>query len=218
MTATSWMKIHNPYIEAIKLQVRSRDHDQSLARNLRLLGHAMGELLVERLFLVAGTVRTPMGESVEGQIPAIPLCVIISKKDERSHFADGLHATLDGSQRGYIDFAGKRGPDVYKTPPLEIDLPTPRGQVHAVIVAKAAIAGGCTVVEMARIAINQYFPTQIVFTGAFYTSQGIEEIRAQFPQASFFVAGEPDRLNDKRMLLPGIGQLDERLRRGSDQS
>jgi uracil phosphoribosyltransferase len=176
------------------------------------IGQEMARHVIQEFFLEPLEVKTPMGEIVHGHVSAFPMTVIISKREERTYFAAGMQDRLENSTRGYVDFGGRRGPEVLKYGPTGIDLPDLANKVvDTVCVSKTAIAGGCTVVEMARLAVEEYAPSRIVFVSAFYTNQGIEEIADRYRKAFFVVAGDADSLDANRMLLPGIGQLQARL-------
>jgi uracil phosphoribosyltransferase len=210
--------VKDEYIEALKLRIRDMRTDGArIARDLQLLGQEMAKHLVKHFFLEQRQVVTPMDHTVDGLAPAIPQCVIVSKHEEHAHFATGAQYILDGSERGFVDFGGKRGPEVSKREPVGVKFPSLRGNdVDTIVVAKAGIAGGCTVKEMARLATEKYGPCRIVFMAAFYTREGVDGIRREFAKGTFVVAGDPDTLNNERMLIPGIGQLNERLRSAKD--
>jgi uracil phosphoribosyltransferase len=56
-------------------------------------------------------------------------------------------------------------------------------------------------------------PKKTIITSIFHTTSGLRFVRDELPKAEvFLVEKEPDGLDGNGMLIPGIGDLDERLK------
>lgn len=156
--------------------------------------------------------ETPLGMIARGPTITKEHVVIVSKREDGEWFSRGLADVFPLTSLGWFDFAGARGPDARKAGPKALELPSlPLNTVRRVIVAKAAIASGCTVAEMAHRAVRKYRAKELVIAGAFYTERGLNEVWADLPYAEFYVIGKPDTLNPELLLVPGVGMLSDRL-------
>ncbi len=112
-----------------------------------------------------------------------------------------------------MDFNGQRGVQALNTQIRHMELPDTKGQsVHTLIVAKAVLATGCTAIHLAKKAMSKYMPRNVIIASAFYSQNAIAELNHELPNSDIIVIGEPDVLDDEGMLIPGIGNLDHRLR------
>ena len=85
--------------------------------------------------------------------------------------------------------------------------------VDSVIIAKAVLATGCTAIVLAKRAIEQYNPKELIIATAFHSKEGVAELKEVFPQAKLILLGKPDILEKSNgFLMPGVGNLDERIR------
>lgn len=143
-----------------------------------------------------------------------PKIIIISTRDDYDNFAQGISGTMEDSLRGYMDFGGLRGKEALSSPVRAMELPKVKHHeiVDTVIVAKSVLATGCTVVNLLRKAIEMYDPKNIIVASIFYSNEGIRDLKIEVRDCKIYVCGKPDALNKDGMLIPGVGNLDERLK------
>jgi uracil phosphoribosyltransferase len=208
------IKLDSLYSESHKSVIRdSRSLPAELKESVRRLGEEIGKKVITDNFLVRESITTPMNSQLDGILPKIPLCVVITTKDDFSFLGTGISSILQNSISGYMDFNGQRGIQALNADIRHMELPEPKGQaVHTLIIAKAVLATGCTAIHLAKKAISKYMPRNIIIASVFYSQNALAELSYEIPNSDIIVVGEPDMLDDDGMLIPGIGNLDNRLR------
>jgi uracil phosphoribosyltransferase len=206
--------LNSAYAESQKSIIRdSRSTPDDLKRSINALGEEIGRKLIVDHFLFEESITTPMNSNVRGFLPKIPLCAIITTRDDFAFLGKGISSTLQNSISGYMDFEGQRGVQALNANIRHMELPELKGQhVHTLIIAKAVLATGCTATHLAKVAINTYMPRQIIITSIFYSEHAVAELNHEIPNADILTVGVSDTLNEDGMLVPGIGNLDQRLR------
>lgn len=207
--------IPSPYASVLTTDIRNQDTPpEILRRRLYELGRITAESIIGDEMLEQQSVTTPMGENYNGHCASSARTVIFSTRDDYEYFARGVASTFPDPLIGYMDFAGLRGPDALSKPVRAIQFPAVKpGQiVENVIIAKSILATGCTAISLAKTAISKYFPKKLIIATVFYSQHGIEDLYAEIPNIhKIYTTGEPDELNSDGLLLPGVGNLDQRL-------
>lgn len=203
-------------MDLLETRIRNKATSSAqLRKDLFDLGCIMGEEILGQCKLSPKQVFTPLLSLFHGveSHDDNGITVIISTKDDYSYFAQGIAKGCDSTYRGYIDFDGARGQEVYSSSYRSIDLPeiNPSLSVKRVIIAKSVIASGCTAITLAKTALTKYFPEDLIIVAPFYSQQGVNELQAELRKAKIFVAFGPDQLNGDNMLVPGVGNIDSRL-------
>lgn len=207
--------INDKYADAIINDIRNQEtNSDTLKTLLYTLGVKMGQTIVGDLFTEERSVITPMGLTHTGLHIANQRVVVISTKDDYKNFADGVASTMSDALRGYMDFSGIRGEKALSYPIRSMLLPENRssGGVSCVIVAKSVLATGCTAISLTKKAIEAYNPRHIVIATVFYSDNGISEILQEIANADIYAFGSPDKMDKHGMLIPGVGNLDVRLK------
>lgn len=206
--------LESQFASSQKSIVMSKDSaPDDLRRSVNILGVEIGKAIIENYFLTRTSIETPMKVEVERFLPRIPLCAIVTTKDDFEFLGHGISSVIGNCIKGYMDFQGQRGSQALTAKIMHMELPEPKGQnVNTLIVAKAVLATGCTAIHLTKTAINKYFPRNIIIASIFYSEQGLAEIKHEIPNADILVVGSPDYVNDDGMLVPGVGDLDLRLR------
>lgn len=209
-------QLNNGYIQVLETRIRDiNTKGEELKKSLLELGAIVGQEICADNMLSDVTVNTPMGNTYNGvKIDKSKEHVVISTKDEYEYFAEGIARQLNGCYRGYIGFIGTGKEDEFCAPIRTIDLPDIKTgkPVEYVIIAKSVLATGCTAISLAKKAIEKYMPNGIIIASAFYSERGVLELKKQLPHAKIYVCTDPDEINTDGMLLPGVGNLDLRLR------
>lgn len=205
--------INSRYTEGQKsIVMDSSSSSDNIKESITNLGMELGKKIIEDYFSIENSFETPMRKKVERIYPDIPLCAIITTKDDFSYLGKGLSETITNSISGYMDFNGVRGKQALNSEIRHMELPESKGQnVHTLIIAKAVLATGCTAINLTKKAMNKYMPRNVIIASVFYSAQAIDELNHEVPNADIIVIGDPDSLDSNGMLVPGVGNLDQRL-------
>jgi uracil phosphoribosyltransferase len=208
-------KISSDDAEPLLSVVRNQASDpQKIRESLRKLGEIAGMRVARKWFSTKREFMTPMQQSYSGVIlDAVNVCVV-STSDEFGVFGAGVASCFVGCLRGQLDFHGRRGMDALRGPVDSYTLPEKRGAVDAVIVAKSVLATGCTAIRLLSDAQQEYTPKTLIIATIFYSERGIREVHEKYPHVQIVTFGEPDSLNEEGMLVPGVGNIDQRMSMG----
>lgn len=207
--------ISDHYSEALINEIRDQGTESSvLADRLCLLGQRAGQVISGELFTEKRSIITPMGHSHTGLHLSDEQIVVISTKDDYEYFAKGISGVMKNTLRGYMDFDGARGIQALTQPIRSIKLPDveDKQSVSSVLIAKAILATGCTAISLMKKAIELYNPRHIIIASVFYTERGVYDVLNEAANTKIYVFGNPDDLNEDGMLIPGVGDLDTRLK------
>lgn len=205
-------KLSSPYALAQVGVIRNRESEPSDVRKaLTRLGEEIGKGIASQHFLAPATIITPMDDEVHTLLPQRNTSVVVTTKADLDCFGAALASILDPAALGYMNFEGRRGFQALESPVRELELPEIHAPVDYLIIAKSTLATGCTAISLARTAMYEYSPRALIIASIFYSSLGLSELRTAFSHAPIFVVGDPDRLDERGMLHPGIGLLDSRI-------
>lgn len=214
--AELYKQVNNRYIQVLETKIRDQNTSvEELKKSLLELGTLVGQEICADNMLSDVIVNTPMEATYSGvKIDESKEYVVISTKDEYEYFANGIARQLDSCNRGYMEFSRGKKEDEFCAPIRAMDLPDIKTgkPVEYVIIAKSVLATGCTAILLAKKAIDKYMPKGIIIASAFYSISGVLELKNQVPHAKIYVCMDPDDINAEGMLLPGVGNLDLRLK------
>jgi len=92
-------------------------------------------------------------------------------------------------------------------------LPSPgaNGQVDVAFVVDPIIATGGTAATVVAI-LKEWGVQKIIFASILASSEGIERAANEWPEGTVFYVGAIDaQLNDKGYIIPGVGDIGDRL-------
>lgn len=205
--------IKNEYTEVLKNTVRDQQtNDKLLTKSLYSLGAEIGKYILEEYLIKKKEINTPMNVTYLGTYVEEKNIVVISTKDDYKFFGNGIASLFTSVSRGYIEFNGDRGEAALKNTCRSMSMPD-NSNVDMVIIAKSVIATGCTAITLAKKAYEKYNPEYLVIVGAFYSDRGVKELRDSCRNAIIISVGDPDELRSDGMLVPGVGNLDERIKK-----
>lgn len=209
------IKINTPYVLSLANLIRDRNTgSDELKQYLQELGEEISKEIVSRFYLKNKKIITPLNHEYKGVVQELPMAIIITTKDDMEHIGYGMSKLFKNSKMGYMNFEGRRGQDSLCTPVREIVFPDLKQErVDALIIAKSVLATGCTAISLTKSALNQYMPDRLFIITIFYSTRGLHDIKKEFPNAYIFIVGESDDLNENGLLVPGIGLLEERLKK-----
>ena len=197
--------------EAIRNRIRDESSTTNvIQKDLYSLGVILGQKISSEYFTEERTIKTPTESQFNGLQLINTKIVIVSTLDDYKYFANGLSTVFENVERGYIDFAGKRGQEVFSSPLRSITLPDIQN-VNTVIIAKSVLATGCTAISLIKKAVENYSPQRLIIASVYYSRKGLYDVQNECKYADFFLIGEPDELRRDGMLIPGVGDLDKRI-------
>lgn len=208
-------KIDNKFVKMLQTRVRDKKTSpEDLQTVLYKLGEYVSTEIIANEFVEDETIVTPLEEKYEGLVIMKSKIIIISTKDDYRYFASGIYDSLDNCERGYMDFGDMRGSETLSSQIRSISLPDiNKGEtIDTVIIAKSVLATGCTAISLLRKTIEKFMPKNIIIASVFYSKQGIKDLKKEIKNCKIYVCGEPDALNNDGMLIPGIGNIDERIK------
>lgn len=197
--------------------IRNKDTTtQELRKALTDLGKMMGSEALGHSNLLKKKIVTPLLSLFSGVDLGDDngISIIISTKDDYSFFADGIAQGFSSAYRGFIDFANVWGKNIYSSSYRSIEFPEikPTMSVKRIVIAKSVIASGCTAVTLAKVALSKYYPKELLIIAPFFSQQGVDELQEELHSAKIYTAFGPDELNENGLLVPGVGNIDARLR------
>lgn len=203
------------FLQSLTTKVRNKETDSVDLQDLLFeIGRMIGVEIVGEEFTKIDNITTPMNDSFQGLSVTYKNIMIIGTRDDFEFFLKGLAKIFPNADIGYMDFNGQRGVETYTAGIRSLVIPdTPQGTFFdALIIAKSVLATGCTAVSLAKEALDQIMPSKLIIASCFYSERAIKEVHDQLPQAKLYLVGEPDTLNDDGMLVPGVGNIDDRLK------
>lgn len=207
--------IEDKYSLALQTKIRAKNTDKEDLRDaLNKLGKKIGIDIVADNMLEETEVSTPMDHIFKGYSFGNSINLVYSTKDDYDFFAKGISSEIPNSMQGYFDFQGVRGPDALIQPVRAASHPNikPGTIVDTVIIAKAVLATGCTAISLAKNIMSKFQPKNLIIASSFYSQTGIRELFVEIPNIKFiYTVGKEDKLNKDGMLIPGVGNLDNRL-------
>lgn len=207
-------QIQTKYCTNFKTLIRNKE---TLTEDLRIyltnIGSELGKEISEEFETQNETIITPLDKIFTEKIFLPQINVIISTKDDYPYLNKGIINTIVGTNyRGYMSFNGIRGTDALTADIRDISLPILKHQVDNLIIAKTVLASSCTAISLAEKAYEKYRPKKLIFSAIYYSEYGIKELSERFPQSTILVIDEPDQMSENGMLIPGLGNIDDRIK------
>jgi len=210
--------LFNEFLNYNLTTIRNKESStDEILKSLVLLGGEIGKYILSNYCLESINIETPMNATTKGLKLSNKINVVVSTRNDYSNFGLGCRELLENSLQGQIDFGVARGREVYKSEINAISLPQiPLGKtIHNLIILKSILATGCTAIALTRRSLELYRPKNLIIGSIFYSTSGISDICTEFPNAKVIVIGKPDELDSDGMLIPGIGNLEDRIKNQS---
>jgi uracil phosphoribosyltransferase len=207
--------IEDRHTLALATEIRSESTENVKLKELLFqLGYKIGIEIVSENLLTTSDIITPMKHEFRGYMFNNTTNIIYSTKDDYEYFAKGISSAIPNSMMGYLDFQGVRGVDALTQPIRSASHPIIKHgtTIDTIIIAKAVLATGCTAISLAKNILGRYHPKNLVIASVYYSEMGIHELLSEIPSIkNIYTVGNPDKLNEHGMLIPGVGNLDARL-------
>ena len=202
------------YLKSLVAVIRDKRSSASeLQKALRRFGQGMAQHIVAKSAREQ-KIETPMGRTLMAYVAAKPYTLIVGPRAEKA-LVKGMQDIIDNSTAGYMDFRGKRGRQLMEGPTraLQMEREVGNESVESLICVKSMLAEGNTAITLAKTAIAIYNPRRVVIASILHTVRGLHKVQESIPRAEILlVVKRPDDINDNGMLIPGVGNLDERLK------
>lgn len=207
-------KIYNhdsEIVERLKNTIRDDNAPVEVIRgSINSLAHIAAQEM-HKIDVSKASFVTPMGAKIEGEMLSYPSRIVITTREDRDTMGEPLSIAFGSCGLGFMDFEGRRALEALNQPVRHIEFPKNKSPVDTLIIAKVVLATGCTAISLTKAAINYYGSTRLFIVSLFYSEQGLSDLRVEFPSADIFLIGKPDRIRSDGMLVPGVGNLDERV-------
>lgn len=80
-----------------------------------------------------------------------------------------------------------------------------------VIVLDPMIAtGGTALLALQKLSEKKVHPSRIYLVGIIGASEGVQRVKSKFPYANLRIVGEDPQLNDRKFIVPGLGDFGDR--------
>ncbi len=171
-------------------------------QNLRKLGWALGLALSSKLTYHPVSANTPLGQKICQRMVVQPVLAMVLRAglplaeglldifpDADVSFTGAMRKE-DGEDELNIELSYQAAPSIEKRPLILID---------------PMLATGSTIVEVASALMNQGRPSEIFVVSALASAAGIRFVSERLPQALLYLADVDPELNDKKYIVPGLG-------------
>ena len=199
----------SPYLLEILTELRNRETDSiGFRKGLVKLGRFMGYELIKTMEHERVKIETPLEETDGIVCKDRQNVVIITVLRAAVPMMEGLVKVFEKARIGVVSAVRGKAPD-FKIDMHYIKIPQIK-EDDTVIIADPMIATGSTLVEVVREVKRYGNPKRIVILGVLAAPEGINRIKAEFPDVEIFVTEIDRELNDDGYILPGLGDAGDR--------
>lgn len=202
----------NAHASILKNQIRDKNSTPSTVKSsIVSLSYLMSENVLKHS-KVFRNFETPMATSLSGNQYEFRKRIVVTTSADSATMGEALSESFGGCPKGYMDFEGRRALEALNQPVRHIYLPSVfSGNVDELIIGKTVLATGCTAISLTKKAIEFYKPSSVYIISMFYSQQGINDLQERFPNVTLILCGDCDKIRSDGMLVPGVGNMDERL-------
>jgi uracil phosphoribosyltransferase len=196
--------LENIFLTALRDEQTKRPQFRFAASGL---AEALAHRTIEHLKVITGLIKTPIAQATgvwfRGDVVLVPIL--------RSGLAL-LPAFVKYFSDAVVGFVGLRRDE--KTAIAQLyycKLPKIKNE-DQVIILDPMIATGGTAIETIQILINKgVAQEQIIFVAVVCAPEGLDKVSKMFPKVKFIVAARDKGLNDKKFIIPGLGDFGDRF-------
>jgi len=196
--------LENIFLTALRDEQTKRPQFRFAASGL---AEALAHRTIEHLKIVTGSIKTPIAEATgvwfRGDVVLVPIL--------RSGLAL-LPAFIKYFSDAVVGFVGLRRDE--KTAIAQLyycKLPKIKNE-DQVIILDPMIATGGTAIETIQILLKKgVAQEQIIFVAVVCAPEGLDKVSKLFPKVKFIVAARDKGLNDKKFIIPGLGDFGDRF-------
>lgn len=202
------------YLSQLITQARARETSAGEFRVLlRKIGVFFGYEIANMLEYEKVNIITPMNATHSGA----RLCdnvIIVSSFEDADYFTAGIQDVFPFALLGKIDAARVFIEGRWHAPIQTAELPKEVPAESVVIIAKAILASGCTAISLIGKVLEIAKPTTVIVAAIIAHQNACYEISSEYPDVPMkYMIGEMDPiLDEKGYVIPGIGNISERLK------
>ncbi|AEK19452.1 uracil phosphoribosyltransferase [Methanococcus maripaludis] len=198
----------SPYLMETLTNLRNVSTENiSFRKGLVRLGRYMGYELTKTMEFEEMHVQTPL-EKTKGIFPKDRSnVVIITILRAAFPLMEGLIKNFESAKVGIVSASRGHAPD-FKIEMNYIKVPqvTPE---DTVIVSDPMIATGSTLIHVLK-EFKDSKPKRLMIVGVLAAPEGINAVKAEFPDVEIFVTKIDDKLNNDGYIVPGLGDAGDR--------
>ncbi len=170
------------------------------------LGRLLVQEVAEHLSVSKTTVTTPTGTAEGTTLTTEPVLVPILRSGLILLPAFQFHFPGAG-----IGFVGLRRDEETAVPKLYYsNMPTINPDTPVIVLDPMVATGGSAVAALKVLTESGVNQKQIIFAGVIGAPEGVENITSNFPEISFLITQIDEGLNDKKFIVPGLGDFGDR--------
>ena len=176
------------------------------------IGEFFGYEIANLLDFEPTSVTTPLGAEAQGFKPAGEI-LLISSFEDADYFARGIRLVLPNVKMGKIEAVRQQFGEQWRASIQRVSLPKDVPEEGTIIIAKAVLASGCTAIALIGETLKLSKPKRVIVAAIIAHKGSYKEIEQEYPYIPIqFVIGEEDPILDNRgFVVPGIGNIPERL-------
>ena len=91
------------------------------------------------------------------------------------------------------------------------NLPKINGHDHVIVLDPMLATGGSTASTLEILTNLGIKEEQMLFVGVICATEGLKKINAEFPKVKTLIAAHDSTLNDKKFIVPGLGDFGDRF-------
>jgi len=182
----------------------------SLVQVYKKLGHVFGVFLSNHFILESSPIKTPTGAEYLGSKLDVGNILFVSTFEDNDFFAQQIGSFYENALYAKLDVDRKsKG---WEANIVKVDLPKVNN-IDTVIFCKSVLATGCTAKTILNEIVQHYNVSNVIVTSILGSQEAIDELSNEFKYLNIkYLVGEIDLLDSETgLLMPGVGQIEERL-------
>jgi len=153
------------------------------------------------------TVETPSGGRYKGYEPALPVCGVSVLRAGDSMESE-LRAILPSAPIGKILI--QRDKQTHKPKFFFANLPQDISDRFVLLLDPMLATGGTAVEALSTLQTHGVPQKNIIFVTLLSVADGLRRVHSAFPEVRVVTSSIEERLNDKALMVPGIGDFGDR--------
>ena len=150
-------------------------------------------------------VRTPLTETTGSRLANPPLLVPVLRAG--LGMVDQAHALIPEARVGFVGVA--RDETTHQPTPYLDSLPDDLSTQPVLVLDPMLATGGSAVAALSTL--REWGVPNVKLLSIIASSEGIKTVEEQFPQAQVYVCAIDPTLNDRKFIIPGLGDAGDRL-------
>ncbi len=171
-------------------------------RNLERLGEIFAYEISKEMQFVDREITTPLAVTKGKVLGAQPVLAAILRAGLPMH--QGLLNYFDSAENAFISAYRKHKPDGSFEIELEY-LASPRIEGKVLIVSDPMLGTGASIILTLKKLLKEGVPARIHVISAIASQPGIDNLKRELKDVTFWTAAIDPTLNDKAYIVPGLG-------------